>query len=173
MSIKSIYVFGEISESTSSCIIPDLAETDFKTDKIKQLHIYICSEGGYLSHSFAIIDFITKLKKKYKFTIHTHAMGEIASGAFFLFLLGDKKILYPSCRIYVHEHSTINEEPKTYSIRIKEDKTSEKLLYEMYLKYTSTQLNLSRRKAKLLLKRNAWLSSGDIKRFNILGENDE
>ena len=170
---KTIGIFGEINESTTAAIIPELIEEEFERDNIKELHIYICSEGGFLSHCFAIIDFLLMLKERFGVMIYTYALGEIASGGFFLFLLGDKRMLYPSCRIFVHEHITTNEEPKTYSTRIKEDKTSEKALYEMYLAYTSTQLGTTKRRAKTLLAMNKWLSKKDIKQYNILGDKDD
>jgi len=167
--MKTICIFGEICEATSAAVIPELVECEFERDNIKELHIYICSEGGYLSHCFAIIDFILFLKKQFNLKIYTYALGEIASGGFFLFLLGEKRVMFPSCRIYVHEHITVDEEPKTYSNRIKEDKTTEKALYETYLNYTAQQLGTTKRRAKTLLALDKWLSSKDIARFNILG----
>lgn len=168
--VKAITIIGEIGESTTATVIPDLLETDFEENKIKELHIYICSEGGNFSDCFAIIDFITVLKEQFNLTIYTYGLGEISSGGFFLFLLGDNRILFPSCRTFVHEHITINEEPKTYSDRLKEDKTTEKELYEIYLNYTAKQLGLSKKKAKALLAKNKWLNKKDIKCYNILGE---
>lgn len=168
--IKALCIFGEISEDTSSTVIPELLETDFEGENIKELHLYICSEGGYLSHCFAIIDFIRVLKRQFNLTIYTYGLGEIASGGFFLFLLGDKRILFPSCRIFVHEHITVDQEPQTYSDRLKADKTTEKELYETYLAYTSEELGISKKKAKTLLAKNKWLNSRDIKTYNILRE---
>lgn len=171
--IKSVCVFGEIGESTSSTVIPELLETNFIEENIKELHLYICSEGGMLSHCFALIDFIQVLKRQHNLTVYTYGLGEIASGGFFLFLLGDKRVLFPNCRIFVHEHITIDREPQTYSDRLKEDKTTEKELYETYINYTSTQLKVSNKRAKTLLAKNKWLTKRDIKSFNILGEENE
>lgn len=171
--IKTICIFGEISEDTSASIIPELINIDFEGENVKELHLYICSEGGYLSHCFAIIDFILALKKQFDLTIYTYGLGEIASGGFFLFLLGDYKYLFPSCRIFVHEHIIINEEPQTYSDRLKANKTIEKELYNTYLNYTAEQLRITKLKAKKLLAKNKWLSKQDIKTYNILGENDD
>lgn len=170
---KQIGIFGEIDESTSSSVIPELLSTEWEKDKIKELHIYICSEGGYITHCFAIIDFVLALKEKFGLTVYTYGLGEIASGGFFLFLLGDKRMLFPSCRVYVHEHITVNEEPKTYSNRIKEDKTSEKELYENYLGYTAMQLKTTKKRAKALLAKDKYLNTREIKQYRILGDEDD
>lgn len=171
--VSSICVFGEIGEATTASVIPELMAIDFEDENIKELHIYICSEGGYLSHCFAIIDFILALKKQFNLTIYTYGLGEIASGGFFLFLLGDVRKLFPSCRIFVHEHITVGDEPQTYSDRLKADKTTEKELYETYLNYTAMMLGVNKRKAKSLLAKNKWLNKRDIKNYNILGEDNE
>lgn len=167
---KAICIFGEINDSTSGSVIPELLETEFEEENIKELHIYICSEGGELSHCFAIIDFIQLLKKRFNFTIYTYGLGEIASGGFFLFLLGDKRITFPNCRVFVHEHVIMNDESKTYSERIKNDKTIEKTLYETYLNYTLDRLKITKTKAKKLLQLNKWLSKNDIKKYNLISE---
>ena len=171
--IKSICIFGEIGEDTTATVIPELLETDFEKENITELHIYICSEGGLLSYCFALLDFIQVLKAQFNLTIYTYGLGEIGSGGFFLFLLGDKRILFSNCRVFVHEHITINPEAKTYSDRLKETKTTEKELYETYLNYTIKQLNITKKEAKRLLAKNKFLNKKDIKVYKILGEEDE
>lgn len=168
--IKVLFVIGEIDEGTSGTIIPELLETDFEKNNIKELHFYICSEGGYLTHCFAIIDLILAIKKQFNLKIVTYGLGEIASGGFFLFLLGDKRILFPTCRVYVHEHITFGDESQTYSERLKADKTIEKELYKIYSNYTATQLGISKVKAKRLLAKKKYLTAKEIKDYSILGD---
>lgn len=167
--VRTFCIFGEIGDDTAAALIPQLMDLEFEKEKIKKINLYICSEGGYLPQCFAIIDFITSLKYQHNLTIHTYGLGEIASGGFFLFLLGDKRDLFPSCRIFVHEHITVDEEPQTYSDRIKADKTTEKELYQIYLNYTANRLGITKQKARRLLAKNKWLSKKDIENYNILG----
>lgn len=165
---KCITIFGEINYDIAETILNDLIEEEWD-DNQNNLDIYIYSEGGFLSACFAIVDIINMFKIKHNIKITTYGVGEIASAGFFLFLLGDNRILYPSCRVFVHEHITIDAESKTYSEKLKEDRTIEKEIYEMYVAYTMTQLSCTKQKAKKLLAKNKWLNKKEIKQFNILG----
>ena len=171
INIQNLFIFGEIETTTASEVISQITETDFEQENIKELHIYICSEGGFLSYCFAIIDMIRKIKKEHNITIYTYGLGEISSAGFFLFLLGDVRQLLPNCRIFVHEHITVDPEPQTYSDRLKADRTTEKLLYKSYFDYTKNQLGISDKKVKKLLAKNAWLTKKDIEKYNIVGDN--
>ena len=111
------------------------------------------------------------LKKQFNVTIYTYGLGELASGGFFLFLLGDHRYIFPSCRVFVHEHITLNDDYRTYGQRLRDDKTIEKELYEMYLSYTVNQLGITKKRTSSLLAKNKWLSTSEIKDYNILGDN--
>lgn len=163
---KIVYIVGEVNEGTTEQILREVVETNWKEDSIKELDIYIVSEGGYLRDCFAIIDLITLLRKEKNITVNTYGLGEIASAGFFLFLLGDKRFLYPSCRVFVHEHITINDE-KTYGERLKADRTEEKEVYDNYVSFTASRLDISITKAKNLLKKNKWLTKKEIEKHNI------
>lgn len=163
---KIIHVIGEVNENTTENITKELIETNWKEDNIKELHIYICSEGGYLRDCFAIIDLIEDIREKDDIIIRTYGLGEVASAGFFIFLLGDERILYPSCRVFVHEHITIGDE-KTYGERIKADKTEEKEVYDNYVNFTAERLNITNTKAKNLLRKNKWLTKKEVKNYNI------
>jgi len=163
---KIIYVIGEVNENTTECITKELLETDWTADNVKELHIYICSEGGYLRDCFAIIDIIEGIRARHDILIRTYGLGEVASAGFFIFLLGDERILYPSCRTFVHEHITIGDE-KTYGERIKADKTEEKEVYDNYVKFTSDRLGITSIKAKNLLRKNKWLTKKEVRNYNI------
>lgn len=162
-----LLAIGEVNETMSKDIISEVLQTDW--EKIKQVHLYISSEGGYLHDCFSIIDTLEILRACYKFNIVTFGLGEIASAGLFLFMLGDKRILYPSCRVFVHEHITVSSE-QTYSERLRADKGEETLVYNNYVDYTSRKLGLSKTKTKTLLKKNKWLTEKEIKNFNITTE---
>jgi len=161
----SIYIVGEINEEVSNDTISTLLQEDL--DEIKDVKIYITSQGGYLAHCFAIIDFLLYIKHKYKLTLETYALGEIASAGFFIFIVGDIRTIFPSCRVFVHSHITIGDEC-TYEERLKADKTEEKEIYDNYIKYTAEQLDLSILRAKRLLKKRKWLNHKEILDYNLI-----
>jgi len=161
---KTIYIIGEINECVANETVTALLET--KWDSIKELHLYITSQGGYLADCFAIIDLILHIKDKYGVKVFTYGLGEIASAGFFIFICGDERLIFPSCRIFVHTHITVGDE-RTFIERIKADKTEEKEVYDNYIKYTAKQLGLSIVKAKNLLKKSKWLTRKEAKDYNV------
>jgi ATP-dependent protease ClpP protease subunit len=165
--IKTLFAIGNVDEAMSESIIKDMVETDWETEPIDQVHLYISSEGGFLHDCFAIVDIIQIFKKTHNFEVVTFGLGEIASAGFFLFLLGNNRILFPSCRVFVHEHITISNE-QTYGQRIKDDKGEETIIYNNYVNFTMNSLKLSKAKAKTLLKKNKWLTEKEIKTFNVI-----
>ena len=167
INIKTLYAIGDVDEVMSKEIIKEMVEHDWDEDKPDEIHLYISSEGGYLHDCFAMIDIIDIFRKRFNFKVITFGLGEIASAGFFLFMLGDDRVLFPSCRVFVHEHITVSSE-QTYSERIKADKGEETIVYSNYVDYTSRRLNLSKAKAKTLLKKNKWLTDKEVKNFNII-----
>jgi len=161
-----IFIIGEVNAEMSKEIIRTLFEIDWKQDNVTNLNVYISSEGGFLSDCFAMIDAFQFIKDTFNVHISTFGLGECASAGFFLFLLGDTRILFPNCVVFVHEHLTVSSE-STYSDIKRENKHS-KTLYEMYVKYTSIRLGLSTTKIKNLLKRNRYLTCAELSKFNII-----
>lgn len=160
----SILIDGEINETTSHDLIQELLSINWEDKKV--INLYIFSQGGYLDHCFAIIDMLLDIKEKYNVTINSFGLGEVASAGFFIFICGDKRKLYPSCRVYVHTHITLYTD-QTYYERIKSDKTDEKEVYDNYLQYTATQLNISTARTKNLLKKQKWLTKKEIADYNV------
>lgn len=165
--VKVQYIFGEINEAVSLELTKELIETDWFGDEVEELHLYICSEGGYLRDCFAIIDLIQMIRSQFNVKVITFGLGEVASAGFFIFLLGEQRILYPNCRVFVHEHITMGSEQQTYGERLKADKTEEKEVYDNYVRYTSERLDITIKKAKNLLKKNKWLTDKEIKLYQI------
>lgn len=168
-SFKTLYIIGEVNEKMTEEIARELIESDWISENIRELHIYICSEGGYLRDCFAIIDLIQQLRQQFPIIIRTYGLGEVASAGFFIFLLGDERQLFPSCRVFVHEHITVGTE-QTYGERIKADKTEEKEVYDNYVKYTSDRLGISVTKTRNLLKKNKWLTKKEMRTYSISKE---
>lgn len=166
--VKNLYIFGDINETKSREIVQELSELE--EENINLINLYICSDGGLLSDCFAIIDFILDFKARTGCKVITHALGDAASAGFYIFILGDKRIVYPNTRIFVHEHITMNDDNQTYHERLKQQKTDEKEIYESYIKYTAEQLNIPIKKAKILVRKNAFLSKDDLIKYNIIQE---
>jgi len=161
---KTIYIIGEINECVANETVTALLETDW--DEVKEIHLYITSQGGYLTYCFTIIDLIMYIKEKHGVKVTTYGLGEIASAGFFIFICGDIRKIFPSCRIFVHTHITVGDE-RTYDQRLIADKTEEKEIYDNYSKYTAAQLNIPIKKAKSLLKKSKWLNRKEAKDYNI------
>jgi len=162
---NEILVIGEFEYELTRGVINELLSINWK--KQKKLTLYICSDGGTLRDCFAIIDIVNRIKETFNVKVTTIGLGEVASAGFFTLLLGDKRILAENARIYVHEHMVSEEPTQTYNERVKILKTSEKKVYEMYLKYTRERLKITEKQAKKLLKKNKWLTSEEIKQYNI------
>jgi len=69
----------------------------------------------------------------------------------------------------VHEHIVVNDDELPYTKKIISLK-EEKILNDIYVNYVSTSLSLSIARAKNLLEKDSWLTSKDIKNYNITKE---
>jgi ATP-dependent protease ClpP protease subunit len=168
---KQIYIIGEINEERSQDVIKSIFETDWKGEGINNLSIYISSEGGFLIDCFAMIDAIQFVRDSFDVHISTFGLGECTSAGFFLFLLGDLRVIFPSCKIYVHEHISMLGE-SSYDDTKREIK-DQKMVYDMYVEYTSKQLGISKARVKTLLKKNRYLTQKELEKFNIITKIDE
>lgn len=169
---KNIYIIGEITHDVTETVLIELLE-DENINDLTELNMYISSPGGDLHTCLGIIDIINQQRKKIGYTVNTYGIGEISSGGFYLFTLGDNRKIYPSCRMYVHEHIVNNPDIETYSKKMESFK-SEKLLNDIYVTLIAKQLSLSFKKAKSLLQKDKWLTDTEIKQYNILtGDIDE
>jgi len=169
--IKNIFLIGDIEDKLVHDTLTSLWD-DPNVSKIKKLNILIETIGGDLHCCFALLDSIQYLKAQFGFTINTFGLGKVASAGFFLFLLGDYRVLFPSTRVFVHEHMTINDETSTYSIKMKEFQ-EDKAIHDIYCAYVMNQLNLTSAQAKKLLRKNKWLTNKEIEKFNIITRNHE
>jgi len=166
-SMHKIYIIGEISEVTAADVINDIEDIDLESGDV--LDITIFSSGGCLYSTLAIIDYLQKVKADNNLTIVTHGLGDICSGGFLLFLLGDHRTIYPMCRIYVHEHLTTDSPTTTYSKKVIYNK-EEKRLNKMYTAWVAERIGSTYAKAHKLLMLDGWLSDAQIKKYNIFKE---
>lgn len=162
----NLNLIGSIDENMLKSVINGLNEIEDMGD-VKVLNIFISSQGGSLHDCFAMIDVIEYLKDRFNFEINTFGLGLVASGGFFLFLLGDNRCSFPSCRFYVHEHVCVDEEELPYSKKIMREK-EDKVLNKMYVHYVARRLNISDQKARALLRKDAWLTAKDLAKYGVV-----
>jgi ATP-dependent Clp protease protease subunit len=163
----NLLIVGEIDDSSTKDVINLFLENDI-TDK-SDIDIYISSPGGDLHSCFAMIDFIEGKKQELGFNIRTHGLGEVCSGGFFMFLLGDKRIAYPKTRMYVHEHVVEDGGGEPYTKKMKSFK-EERILNKLYVEFVADRLDIPFNSAKSLVQKDKWLTDKEITEYNILSE---
>jgi len=161
----NLYLIGIIDSEMEEKIITKLLESK-NLDTLEVINMYISSEGGELYSCFAMIDLITHLKNVLGLKINTFGMGEVCSGGFFMFILGDNRTLFPKCRIFVHEHMSQGDSDLPYSEKMTEFK-EERILNKIYIDYVAERLEISSFNAKKFLQKNKWLSIKEIDEYNI------
>lgn len=169
---KNLYLIGDIDSVMSERIITNLLE-DNKIRETKVINIFISSAGGCLHDCFAMIDLMDFQRQVAGYKIRTFGLGEVCSGGFFMFLMGDERLLFPKCRVFVHEHVIIGEEEEPYSKKL-EHLREDRVLNKIYVQYVADKLGITYKSASNLLKRDKWLSDKEIQEFNIVtGNMDE
>lgn len=164
---KALFLVGNVDNDMCSEVLKTIFETDWKGEEIKELTIYISSEGGSLPNCFAMIDAILFVKSAFGIHVTTFGLGEAASAGFFLLLTGDSRALFPNCMVFVHEHLTLGTDATSYSDRKKEDKDQDHI-YDMYIEYTAERLGITTGKVKRLLKKNRYLRESELITYNII-----
>jgi len=162
---KNIMIIGEITSKLSKDIFASLLD-DIEISKVDELNLFINTPGGSLHDCFGILDVIEYQKNSIGYTVNSFGIGEVVSAGFFLFLVGDNRILFPRCRVYVHEHWS-EDDGSEYHEKKKDIKEDDKL-NKMYVKYTSERLGISIQRVRRLIRSARWLSDNDINKYNII-----
>jgi ATP-dependent protease ClpP protease subunit len=169
---KNLFLIGDIEDKLLKETLINLwDDINIIEKKVKLLNIFIQTDGGDLHSCFALLDAIEYLKEQTGFKINTFGIGKVVSAGFFLFLLGDYRVLFPSTRMYVHEHLVIGDECSPFSERIK-SLEEDKAVYDIYLNYTKRRLGIGEKRVKALLKKNKWLTRKEIIKYNIIKDDN-
>ncbi|WP_210498432.1 ATP-dependent Clp protease proteolytic subunit [Vibrio crassostreae] len=97
---RVIYICQEVDEHLANVIVQQLLHLNFGRDAEKDIHMYINSPGGVITHGLAIYDTMRFIKAK----VHTYCIGQCASmGAFLLASGTGKRYAMPSSRIMIHQ----------------------------------------------------------------------
>jgi ATP-dependent protease ClpP protease subunit len=163
---KNLYLIGDIDNIMSEKIITNLLEDD-KINTIKTINLFISSAGGCLHDCMAMMDLIDFQREVAGYKVNTFGLGEVCSGGFFMFLMGDERILFPKCRVFVHEHMIVGDEDEPYSKKI-ENMHEDRVLNKIYVQFVADKLGISYKSAKTLLKKDKWLSDKEIEQYNIV-----
>jgi len=165
---KNLFIIGDIEDNMTKEILKSLLD-DPDINDLKTLNIFIETIGGDLHCCFAILDAIEYLKEQIRFKINTFGIGKVYSAGFFIFLLGDYRKLFPSTRVFVHEHLILNDEASPFTAKLKEFE-EDRNLHQIYTTYVMRRLDITSRQARTLLKKNKWLTTKDIEKYNITTE---
>ena len=93
----NIKIFGKINEATTELVLKKV-ETLKKRKNIKEIVIYIDSDGGCVDNTNKIRDALLP----YKDVITTVALNVCSSNAISIFLLGSKRYTMPNCIFLFH-----------------------------------------------------------------------
>lgn len=97
-------LMGTIDHETVRPVIEWILHENFvRKKKFKELLLMVCSDGGELSHAFALID----VMRSSKIPIKTVGLGSIASCGLLIFLSGaaGRRVLTPNTSILSHQFS--------------------------------------------------------------------
>ena len=160
-----IFLFMDtITDSSCKDAIEFIIKQNLGKPKLKHLKIIICSNGGDISPTFALIDTI----KSSKIPVHTVGLGVIASAGLLLFIAGEPghRVLTPNTSILSHQYSwgTYGKEHELFSVVHEYELTTERMI-EHYKKCTG--LKEEQIREYLLPPQDVWLSSKQARKLNI------
>jgi ATP-dependent Clp protease protease subunit len=160
-----IYLFmSDVDESSCKETIEFILKQNISPRKLKRLQLMICSNGGDVPSTFALID----VMKASKIPIHTIGLGVIASCGLLVFIAGEPgyRILTPNTSILSHQYSwgSYGKEHELFA-QVKEFELSTERMISHYKKCTG--LDEEKIRKHLLPPEDRWLSAKEAKKLNI------
>jgi ATP-dependent Clp protease protease subunit len=159
-------LMGGIDADTVKPVIEWILHENFvRKKKFKELLLMICSDGGDLSHAFALID----VMRSSKIPIKTVGLGSIASSGLLIFLSGSpgRRVLTPNTSILSHQFSWDNGGGKVHELfaTVKEFELTHGRMIELYQK--TTGLDNDTIKKVLLPPQDVYLSADEALQYHI------
>jgi ATP-dependent Clp protease protease subunit len=155
---------SDVDESSCKETIEFILKQNISPRKLKRLQLMICSNGGDVPSTFALID----VMKASKIPIHTIGLGVIASCGLLLFIAGEPgyRILTPNTSILSHQYSwgSYGKEHELFA-QVKEFELSTERMISHYKKCTG--LDEEKIRKHLLPPEDRWLSAKEAKKLNI------
>lgn len=161
-------LMGTIDQDTVKPVIEWILHENYvRKKKFKELLLLICSDGGELSHAFALID----VMRSSQIPIKTVGLGSIASCGLLIFLSGSpgRRILTPNTSILSHQFSW-DTGGKVHELfaTVKEFELVHQRMIELYRK--TTDLDDESIKKILLPPQDVYLSAEEALEYNICDE---
>ena len=158
-------LMDEINHETVKPVIEwVLHENHVRKKKHKELLLMICSEGGNIAESFALID----VMRSSKIPVKTVGLGSIASCGLLIFMAGaaGRRILTPNTSILSHQFSW-ESEGKSHELfaTIKEFELTQKRMVTLYRDATGLEDDVIRK--VLLPPQDVWLSAEEALQYHI------
>ena len=159
-------LMGEIDHDTVKPVIEWILHENFvRKRKVKELLLMVCSDGGELSHAFALID----VMRSSKIPIKTVGLGSIASCGLLIFLSGSagRRVLTPNTSILSHQFSWDTGGGKVHELfaTVKEFELTHQRMIELYQK--TTGLDDETIKKILLPPQDVYLSATEALEYKI------
>ncbi|MDP7159019.1 MAG: ATP-dependent Clp protease proteolytic subunit [Candidatus Pacebacteria bacterium] len=155
---------SDVDESSCKETIEFILKQNISPRKLKRLQLMICSNGGDVPSTFALID----VMKASKIPIHTIGLGVIASCGLLVFIAGEPgyRILTPNTSILSHQYSwgSYGKEHELFA-QVKEFELSTERMISHYKKCTG--LDEEKIRKHLLPPEDRWLSAKEAKKLNI------
>ncbi len=155
---------SDVDESSCKDAIEFILKQNIAPRKLKRLQLMICSNGGDVPSTFALID----VMKASKIPIHTIGLGVIASCGLLVFIAGEPgyRILTPNTSILSHQYSwgSYGKEHELFA-QVKEFELSTERMISHYKKCTG--LDEEKIRKHLLPPEDRWLSAKEAKKLNI------
>ena len=160
-------IFSEITDEVAAEVVEFILTSNFspKEDKPEVLNLIICSPGGSLHPTFAIIDVMASSR----IPIRTIGLGQIASAGLMIFLAGEKgqRILTPNTSIMSHRWSSGSDSQKSHELWAlqKEHNLTSNRMFAHYKKCTGLSDKIIR--DKLLPPEDVYLSAQEALKLKI------
>ena len=158
-------LMGEIDHDSIKPVVEWILRENFvRKRKFKELLLMICSDGGELSHAFALID----VMRSSKIPIKTVGLGSIASCGLLIFLSGEpgRRVLTPNTSIMSHQFSW-DTGGKVHELfaTVKEFELTHRRMIELYRKTTGLDDEIIRK--ILLPPQDVYLSAEEALEYKI------
>ena len=89
---------GDIELSTVGKIIDEIIAVNEEEDKEEPIHLYIQSDGGVAMDAYSLVDIMLTSEVP----IYTYCNSYVSSSALDIFLMGERRYVFPHSRILVH-----------------------------------------------------------------------
>lgn len=160
-----ITLFEPITNETTKRLVSGILKINNTENDIEEIKLLICSPGGSLEDTLAIID----IMKSSVIPVSTVALGGIASGAFLIFMNGapGRRIATPNTLFMSHQFSggTYGKEHEL-SGRNKQFEICKSRMFDHYLK--NSNLTKEEISNKLLGPTDYWMDPNEAKKFGFV-----